>query len=197
MKNISTILSVIALALAGVLFYLHYTHTEELKKVSVAAGANGQHTFKIAYFHIDSLQNSYEYYKDASEEIKGKENAANVELQSIRARYQQRVQQLQEKAPTMSQAEGEAAQKEMMKMEQDYRKNEARLQENLQSFQMDLNNLLRKQVEEYLNTYNKDKGYSYIFSYEPGFIFYKDSAYDITADLLRGLNEKYKTIKKK
>ena len=61
---------------------------------------------------------------------------------------------------------------------------------------MDMTNLLRKQIEEYLTTYNKDKGYAYIFSYEPGFIFYKDSIYDITMDVVTGLNEKYKSTKK-
>ena len=196
MRNISTILSIVALALTGVLFYLHFSKKEAPKSAVVAADKNGQQGFKIAYFHIDSLQANYTYYKDALEEMKGRESSANAELQNIKARFQQRVQQLQEKAPGMSQAEGEAAQREMAKMEQEYRKNEARLQENLQGQQMDMTNLLRKQIEEYLTTYNKDKGYAYIFSYEPGFIFYKDSIYDITTDVVTGLNEKYKNTKK-
>jgi outer membrane protein len=198
MKNISTILSVIALALTGVLFYLHYTHKEELKKVSVAAGANGQHNFRIAYFDIDSLQANYTFYKDALEEMKGKESVANAELQDTKARFQRRIQQLQEKGPTMSQAEGEAAQREVGKMEQDYRKREGQLQENLQTQQMDMTKLMRRQIEDYLAEFNKEKGYAYIFSYEPGFImYYKDSAYDVTGDLIKGLNDKYKSTKKK
>ena len=198
MRNISTILSIIALALTGVLFYLHFTHTEKLKQVSVAANKGGQNGFKIAYFDIDSLQSNYTFYKDALEEMKGKESAANTELQDIKARFQRRIQQLQEKGPTMSQAEGEAAQREVAKMEQDYRKREAQLQESLQNQQMDMTKLMRKQIEDYLAEYNKQKGYAYIFSYEPGFImYYKDSLYDITSDLVQGLNNKYKSTKKK
>jgi outer membrane protein len=198
MRNISTILSIIALALTGVLFYLHFTHKEQLKQVSVAAGKNGQSNFKIAYFDIDSLQSSYAKYKDALEEMKGKESSANAELQSLKGRFQSRIQQLQEKGPSMSQAEGEAAQREVAKMEQDYRKREAQLQDNLQNQQMDMTKQMRKEIEDYLAVYNKDKGYAYIFSYEPGFImYYKDSAYDVTADLLRGLNDQYSKSKKK
>lgn len=198
MRNISTILSIIALALTGVLFYLHFTHTEKLKQVSVAAGKNGQNNFKIAYFDIDSLQSNYTFYKDALEEMKSKESAANAELQDIKAKFQRRIQQLQEKGPTMSQAEGEAAQREVAKMEQDYRKREAQLQENLQNQQMDMTKLMRKQIEDYLAEYNKQKGYAYILSYEPGFImYYRDSLYDVTGDLVKGLNDKYKNTKKK
>lgn len=197
MRNISTILSIIALALTGVLFYLHFAPKGKTSTVAAVTDKNGQQSFKIAYFHIDSLQANYSYYKDALEVMKGKESSANAELQNIKARFQQRIQQLQEKAPTMSQADGEAAQREMAKMEQEYRKNEARLQDNLQSQQMDMNNLMRKQIEDYLTEYNKNKTYAYIFSYEPGFIFYKDSIYDITADVVTGLNEKYKSTKKK
>lgn len=195
MRNISTILSIIALALTGVLFYLHFTPKEK-KEVAVVTGKNGQNSFRIAYFDIDSLQSNYTFYKDALEEMKGKESAANAELQDLKTRFQRRVQQLQNEA--RSQADQEAAQKELSTMEQNYRKREAQLGENLQTQQMDMTKLMRKQIEDYLAEYNKTKGYAYIFSYEPGFImYYKDSAYDVTADLVRGLNEQYKSKKKK
>src|SRR5688500_7451083 len=66
MKNISTVLSILALVLIGVLFYLHFTHREKLNKVSVTAEKNATSNFAIAYFDIDSLQEHYEYFKDVS-----------------------------------------------------------------------------------------------------------------------------------
>ena len=52
---------------------------------------------------------------------------------------------------------------------------------------------LRKKVEDYLKEYNKEKGYAFILSYEPGFmLYYKDTLYDVTSDVIAGLNEKYK-----
>jgi outer membrane protein len=51
---------------------------------------------------------------------------------------------------------------------------------------------VKNKVEEFLKEYNKSKGYTYIFGYEPGFMFYRDSSYDVTGDLINGLNDKYK-----
>lgn len=194
MRNISTILSVIALALSGVLFYLHFAGKENKKDQSVEAGKNEHKDFKIAYFDIDSLQSSYTFYKDALEDMKGKEAAANSELQDLKVRFQSRYQQLQQQVN--SQAGQEAAQKELANLEQNYRKREAQLQENLQTHQIEMTKKMRKQIEDYLAEYNKNKGYAYILSYEPGFImYYRDSLYDITGDLVKGLNDRYKVTK--
>src|SRR5215831_19655946 len=61
MNRLSTFLVAVAFLLIGLLFYLHFTHVEELKKVSVVAEKNAHTTFKIAYFDPDSLQVHYDY----------------------------------------------------------------------------------------------------------------------------------------
>lgn len=194
MRNISTILSIIALVLTGVLFYLHFSGKGKTSNASVNTDTKERKDFRIAYFDIDSLQSSYTYYKDALEEMKGKESAANSELQDLKVRFQKRYQQLQNEVN--SQAGQEAAQKELATLEQNYRKREAQLQDNLQTQQMEMTKKMRKQIEDYLTEYNKDKGYAYILSYEPGFImYYKDSLYDVTGDLVKGLNAQYKSAK--
>jgi outer membrane protein len=40
-----------------------------------------------------------------------------------------------------------------------------------------------------LKEYNQDKKFSYIIANEPGFIFYRDSAFNITNDVVAGLNQ--------
>ena len=54
---------------------------------------------------------------------------------------------------------------------------------------------VRTKIENYLKEYNKAKGYSFIISYEPGLVYYKDSIYNITGDVVKGLNEMYKKKK--
>jgi outer membrane protein len=79
-------------------------------------------------------------------------------------------------------------------MQQRYQKRQMDLEQDLQKQKVDLMTDLRKKVEDYLKEYNKDKGYAFILSYEPGFmLYYKDSLYDITSDLVTGLNEKHKS----
>ena len=51
---------------------------------------------------------------------------------------------------------------------------------------------IKKKIEEYLKDYNKDKNYTYILSYEPDFIFLRDTTLNITPDLVKGLNAAYK-----
>lgn len=197
MKNISTILSIIAIVLVGILFYLHFSHQEALKNVKVEAEKNAHSNFRIAYFDIDSLQTHYDYYKDALSQMKQREGAVNSELQDLKTRYQRRIMELQQKGPTMSQTEGEAAQREVNEMDQNYRQRESSLQDKLHNQQMELMKDLRKQIEDYLKEYNKGKDYAFILSYEPGFLmYYKDSAYNITPDLIKGLNDQYKNKKK-
>ena len=51
-------------------------------------------------------------------------------------------------------------------------------------------------IEAYLQEYNKNHNYTYIVSYEQGLFYYKDSVNNITADLIKGLNERYKPSSK-
>lgn len=197
MRNISTILSIIAIVLIGVLFYLQFSGGKELKKTAVAGEKNGQAAFKMAYFDIDSLQTHYDYFKDAFSKARAKESSMNAELSDMTSKYQKRIRELQEKGATMSQTEGEAAQREFNMMQQRYQERKATLEQELQRQQVDLMTEVRKSVENYLKEYNKSKGYAFILSYEPGvMMYYKDSLYDITSDLVRGLNEQYKSKKK-
>ncbi|HEY0432807.1 MAG TPA: hypothetical protein VGC95_02975, partial [Chitinophagaceae bacterium] len=46
-------------------------------------------------------------------------------------------------------------------------------------------------IRKFCSEYNKDGRFAIIVSDEPGLIFYKDSTFDITPDLLAGLNKMY------
>jgi outer membrane protein len=117
----------------------------------------------------------------------------NSELNEMTAKYQKKIREWQEKGNNMSQSEGEAAQREYGMMQQRYQERKTELEQSLQKQQVDGMQELRKQVEAYLKDYNQNRQYAYILSYEPGFIiYYKDSAYNITKDLITGLNAQYK-----
>jgi outer membrane protein len=193
MKNISTLLSIVSLILIAVLFYLHFSAKESPKPLATPATKGQLNNFKIAYFDIDSLQTHFEYFKKVSNEMKARENAMTVELRTLENSYQKKIREWQEKGANMTQAEGEAAQREYAQMQQRYQKRQMDLEQELQKQKVDLMTDLRKKVEDYLKEYNKQKGYAFILSYEPGFmLYYKDTLYDITNDVITGLNQKYK-----
>ena len=198
MKNISTILSVIALVLIGVLFYLHFNQDNSIRKSAVDSVQKDSTDFRIAYFDIDSLQEHYQYFKDISGQVKSKENAIASELSNMQTSYQKKIREWQERGPNMTQAEGEAAQREYAQMQQRFEQRQLTLEQDLQKHKVDMMNDVRKKIEDYLKEYNKNKGYAFILSYEPGFmLYYKDSVYDITNDVISGLNSQYKSNSKK
>ena len=201
MNKISTILSVLALLLVGVLYYLHFNHREELKKSTASVSKEPNSKFNIAYFHVDSLQTNYKEFKDAFEKIRQKENSMNAELANMNNRYQKKIKEWQTKGENMTQAEAAQAQQEYNMMQETFQSRKAELEQQLQKQQIDLMGELRKKIEDFLKDFNKNETYSYIISYDPGIIYYGDSAYDITNDVVKGLNklydEKEKDTKKK
>jgi len=199
MKYLPTILSVTALALVGVLFYLFSHHTEQLKTIS----ANEQrkatpNNFKIAYFDMDSLEAHYDYFKDAQAELKAKENDMNMNLARVSQNYQKKVDAWRQKGNSMTQAEAEQAQQDYARDQQAFQNQKQGLEQELYKKSEEFKNNIRKKVEAYLKDLNKDKAYSMIFAYDPGsFIYYKDTIYNITSNLLDGLNASYAADKKK
>jgi len=197
MRNISTYLSIIALVAVGFLYYLHFTQEKKSALHSSKPENRGGNDFRIAYFDIDSLQEKYEYFKDVSGQMKEKEASLTTQMDALQNSYQKRLKELQQKGPTMTQAEGEAAQREVAQMQQKFQQRQMTMEQDLKKHQVDLMTDVRNKIENYLKEYNKEKGYAFILSFEPGFmLYYRDPMYDITNDVINGLNEQYKTEKK-
>lgn len=198
MKNISTILSFLSLIGVGVLFYLHFSAPKPAPSPFVRETGSDTGRFRIAYFDIDSLQRKYEYFRDVTDQIKSKEASVSAQLNSLQNTYQKRIKELQEKAPTMTQAEGESAQREYGEMQQKFQQRQKSLEQDLEKHQIDMMTDVRGKIEKFLQEYNRDKGYAFILSYEPGFmVYYKDTVYDITREVIEGLNRQYKKEKEK
>ena len=193
MKYISTILSVIALGLIGVLFFSQKSQLEQLKKHVEGEKTTAGTGFKIAYFDMDSLEAHYDYFKEAQAQVKSQENAMTQELSSLDRSNQKKIETWRQKGNTMTQAEGELAQQEYQQMQQQFATRKQNLEQGLYKSTEDLKTKIRKAIEDYLKEYNKQKNYSYVIQYDANsFVYAKDSVYNITADLVDGLNATYK-----
>jgi outer membrane protein len=195
MRNIAMVPGLLALLLTGVLFYVVYHRPQPIVAVSAKTANDPQssNTFRLAYFNLDSLESRYQYFKDVLDQVKDKENQMNAELSGMEKSYQKKISEWQKKAPTMSQTESQEAQQEYAQMQQNYNLRKQTLQESLMKHNEDLKADIRKKIEDYLKEYNKGKGYNYIISYEANsFIYIRDTANNITDDLVSGLNASYK-----
>ncbi|HXB93900.1 MAG TPA: OmpH family outer membrane protein [Puia sp.] len=193
MKYISTILSIIALGLIAILFLTQSRQLEQLKKHVETEKKSFGSGFKVAYFDMDTLEAHYDGFRDAQSLVKEQENRMTQELTSLDRSNQKKIEAWRQKGNTMTQAEGEAAQREYAEMQQTFQSRKSALEQDLYKNTEDLKTKLRKKIEDYLKDYNKVKNYSYIIEYDPNnFIYIKDTVYNITADLIDGLNASYK-----
>ena len=199
MKHLATILSVAALVLCGVLFYLFAHHTEQLKSISaIEQKKTAPDHFRIAYFDLDTLQANYEYFKDAMGELKTQENNMNLQLSSLSKTYQKKLDSWRQKGNAMTQAEADQAQQEYAGDQQNFQNQKQQLESGLYKKSEDYKSQIRKKVEEYLKKFNSRGEYSFIFAYETGsFMYNKDTIYNITSTLVDGLNAEYAADKKK
>jgi outer membrane protein len=194
MKYLSLVLSAVATLISGYLLVQNMGAKSGSKNSGTPSEATAETPadFRIAYFDIDSLQNKYEYFKDALGELKAKEENMNKELSGLERSYQKKINEWQQKGASMSQSEADAVQREYGQMQQNYQQRRLTLEQQLENLKMDYKKNIKTKIEDYLSQFNKDKGYAFIISYEPELMFYRDTAYNITEDLIQGLNSEYK-----
>ena len=192
MKNGILIFNIILLVLVGILFYLHFSQgRNETIKDTVNHGNQATGDFKIAYFEMDSIENSFTMVKDVKAELSKKEEAINNELEKLEKNYRNKIAQYQSQGANMTAVQSENAQRDVMQMQQNIQNRRQQLEQEYQELQMRKLKDVKTKIEDFLKEYNKDKKYSYILSYEPGLFYYRDSAYNITGDVITGLNGKY------
>lgn len=195
MKQLSLVLSIVAVIISGILLVRNMKGSEAVKPAvssTPVSVASTESAFKIAYFELDSLQNNYQYFKDALSTLKTKEESMQNELAGLEKSYQKKIAEWQQKGNNMSQAEAEAANREYQQMQQNFQSRKQQLDQNINDQMNDTRKKIRERLETYLKDYNKDRRYAYILSDFPEGIFYKDTVYNITNDLIKGLNESYK-----
>lgn len=192
MKNGILIFNIILLILVGVLFYLHFAQGEKgIKSNTNASVSSNPGDFKIAYFEMDSIENSFAMVKDVKAELSKKEETINNELERLEKNYRNKIAKYQAQGASMTQVQSEMAQRDVMQLQQNIQSRRQQLEQEYQELQMRKLKDVKTKIEDFLKEYNKDKRYSYILSYEPGLFYYRDSAYNITSDVITGLNSRY------
>ena len=154
-------------------------------------------SMKIAYVEVDSIMSQYKFCKDYSlilqkkgQNIQSTLASKQQALQAAAANFQQKVQQ---NAYTREQAE--AIQAGLQKQSADLQGLNQRLSNEFQVETEKYNAALRDSLRHFLNEYNKDNKYSLILSKAGDNLLYADKAFDITNDVVAGLNKAYKPVK--
>lgn len=153
---------------------------------------------KMAFVEVDSIMSQYNFCKEYSKTLEQKGNniqktlaSKQQALQAAAANFQQKVQQ---NAYTREQAE--AIQAGLQKQNNDLQVLNQRLTQEFQAETAKFNQALHDSLQHFLAVYNKDRKYGMIFAKQGDNVLYADKAYDITAEVVAGLNKAYKSKKK-
>lgn len=191
MKSISWIVNGVLAVAVIVLFVLHFSANSTPTKASI----NDKGGVKIAYFEIDSIQNSYEFFKEVKSSLQVKDMENTKQLTNLKNEYIAKYQELQKNAQFLSQAEVATRQQDLVKAEKNYTAKEQQLSQELQEESFKRLQEVKKKIEVFLANYNKNKEFAFILSSNADLMYYKDTTYDITADIIKGLNADYKSKK--
>ncbi|MFP5041826.1 OmpH family outer membrane protein [Parasediminibacterium sp. JCM 36343] len=194
MKNFTLGLNIFLAVAVAILFYLHFSSKQCTGHGSAALPTNAQPgSFKVAYFEMDSLQSNFEYYKQVAKDLGNSEQQKRSDLATKKNAYIAKVKEYQAKGQSMSQTEMAQAQQDIAQREREYTQEEQAKSQEMQDESFKKLQDVKKKIEDYLKDYNKNKTYSFIIASNADLIYYKDSAYNITNDLIKGLNALYKT----
>lgn len=204
MKNISLALNGVLIIAVAILYYMQFsspssnteeTIPEEITPVEETEIKEEIETIEsnIAYISVDSLQTHYKLYSELINKLKGRERKYEKELNTKLAALEAKFKDFQQKAPTMSQFEGQTKQKELMEEEQKIYKMRDDFAVKFQNEEAKLNEQFQKKVKDFIEKFNEDKGYNLIIgsSQLGNVVLYKNEGIDISNAIINGLNEQY------
>jgi len=152
----------------------------------------------LAYVEVDSLLTQYEFCikEKAALEAKSKQyeaqiNAKMSQFQKASVDFQQKVQS----GAFTSQAQGEAAQQRLIRLQQEGAKLQQDVQQRMLKAQEKFNKTLRDSVQSFLKDYNREKHYDMIISKQGDNVLYANDKLDITKEVVDGLNQRFKNRK--
>jgi outer membrane protein len=196
MKNLSLVLNAVLIVAVGVLFYLHFSSgkTSEAGQSSSGALIPIDPNMTIVYVNIDTLLHSYAYFHDMQDEFQDKQSELEAELNQRSKQYEASAMDYQNKVQ-----KGLVTRREAAEIEQQLLHEQQSLLQLRDDLTMQLaeeeqvrNRRLINKIMEYLEVYNKDYHYQFIFSNSFGDnLLYANDRLDITNSVLKGLNEQY------
>lgn len=190
MKNASLIINAMLVVAVAVLYYLHFKSQEtETVTAPIVAEAKGKN---IVYVNVDSLLTKYEFFKDAQKVLASKRFQLDNDLNTRGRSLQNEVAFFQQKAPTMTQEQGQSTEAALQKKQQDLVAYRDRAAQNLAADEQKKNEELYNKIFDYLKRYNKQNKYEFVLGYtKGGGILFANADNDVTKQILTGLNKEY------
>jgi outer membrane protein len=152
-----------------------------------------QSELRIAYVEVDSIMTQFDYAKEKSKELEKKSLNARNTLSQKGNQFQTAANNFQQKLQNngfTSREQAESAQAALQRQQNDLAALQSRLENELASEQQKFLQSLQDSLNNFLEIYNKEKKYDMIINKSA--ILYAGKKFDITNDVINGLNKRYK-----
>ena len=196
MKKLNIALFAVLFLAVAALFYLNFSGS---KKSGKSVSNTNVATQGIAFVNIDTVIYKFDMFFDKRTDLMAKQKNAEAELNSKGSVYQKNANDYQDKVNKGLITRADAAQREQALYQQ--QQELVTLRDNLQSNLVEEEQVMNRQIVEYITAYleaNKaDYNYQYILGKSFGsVVLYGDEGLDITQRVLEALNKKYQAEKK-
>ena len=153
---------------------------------------------KTAYVDTSKLLEEYNEAKDIEAKYKAKGDEMGKELEAEVARFKAEATSFQKNAQAKGQVWAQENGARLQKQEQELSYAQQALVQQLREESGVEMDILVKKVKKFIKDYGKEKGFTYIYGTgEAATILYAEDKLDITAEIVKLLNDKYKASDKK
>jgi outer membrane protein len=154
--------------------------------------------FKTAYIDTAKLMDESIESKDIEAKYKEKAKVMGTQLEAEVARWKSEAANFQKNAQTNGQAWAQQKGAELQKREQELSyAQEGMLRQLQQETGVEMDTVVKK-YRDIIKDYGKDKGFEYVYGTgEANSILYAKDKYDITKEIIKLVNDKYKAVDKK
>ena len=195
MKNVSLIISIVALAVATVFGVMGLSKGEKkVAAVEEAAGDVVASKGDIVYIDLDRVLMEYDMANDLRSVVETKIQNIEAEITRRGKKLENEVKSFQEKVNKglMTRSVAEVQQQKLMQQEQEFNEYGAAKQQEINEEQIVMMNQLADAIKTYLDKYNEEKQYAMIITNNGGSpVITANPVLDITEDVLAGLNDEY------
>jgi len=197
MKVTNIVTNVVLAVAVVVLFVLHFSGGEKKETTGEQAAVEmaSPSDISIAYFNMDSVMSQWDLYFQYQQDLGQKQSELEADFAGKTENFYQRVQDAQYKIQRqlVTRSEAEQLQQNLAAEEQNLMQLQNQYTADLQEEGMVKNRRMIDMIERYVAELSQTKGYSYVYSYQfGGNLIYGAKPYDITAEVVAGLNAKYK-----
>jgi outer membrane protein len=199
MKKLSIILYSVLFIAVIVLYVLHFSGNKKSTTSNLSGTSKSLPEGGIAYVNIDSIIFKFDMFLDGRDNLMTKQKSAEAELNSKGIQFEKNGKDYQDKV-----SKGLITRATATEMEQSLGQQQQELvalRDKLQSNLMEEEQVMNRQILEYITKFLEENKSVYNYQYILGksfgsVVLYSESSLDITQNVLDALNKKYKAEKK-